>query len=155
MPKVILNANENQYPVNDYDGKYGMSELSFGIPIRSKKQGDDIVKAINSSEFKEIIKATKWGAFQTDYKMFKYFKPDFYKHFLNSKQNTPEHEHESEETPESEQTPIMSSVKKTKCKKGTRRHKPMGPDCYSPDEISEWKKTQKLSKLLNKTKKIK
>jgi hypothetical protein len=83
VSKVILNANENQYPENDYDGKYGMSELSFGIPITSKKQGDDIVKAINSVEFKEIIKATKWGTFQTDYKMFKYFRPDFYKGFLN------------------------------------------------------------------------
>ena len=31
------------------------------------------------------VKATKWGAFQTDWRMFKYFKPDFYKHFLNGK----------------------------------------------------------------------
>jgi len=82
VPKVILNMNENQYPVNDYEGKYGMSELSFGIPITSKKQGDDIVRAINSDEFKEIIKATKWGAFQTNWRMFKFFKPDFYKYFL-------------------------------------------------------------------------
>ena len=82
VSKVILNVNENQYPENDYDGKYGMSELSFGIPITSKKQGDCIVEAINTDEFKEIIKATKWGAFQTDYKMFKYFRPDFYKDFL-------------------------------------------------------------------------
>ena len=82
VPKVLLNLNENQYPVNDYDGKYGMSQLTFGIPITSKKQGDDIVKAINTDEFKEIIKATKWGAFQTDWRMFKYFKPDFYKQFL-------------------------------------------------------------------------
>jgi hypothetical protein len=82
VPKVLLNKNENQYPVNDFEGKYGMSELTFGIPITSKKQGDDIVKAINTDEFKEIIKATKWGAFQTEYKMFKYFKPDFYKQFL-------------------------------------------------------------------------
>ena len=82
VPKVILNANRNQYPVNDYEGKYGMSELSFGIPIKTKKEGDDIVRAINTSEFKEIIKATKWGAFQTDYHMFKYFRPDFYKQFL-------------------------------------------------------------------------
>ena len=82
VPKVILNLNENQYPVNDYEGKYGMSQMSFGIPITSKKQGDDIVKAINTDEFKEIIKATKWGAFQTDWRMFKYFKPDFYKQFI-------------------------------------------------------------------------
>ena len=82
VPKVLLNANENQYPMNDFEGKYGMSQLTFGIPITSKKQGDDIVNAINTDAFKEIIKATKWGAFQTDYKMFKYFKPDFYKSFL-------------------------------------------------------------------------
>ena len=38
--------------------------------------------AYNSyDEFKEIIKATKWGAFQTDWRMFKYFRPDFYKNF--------------------------------------------------------------------------
>jgi len=82
VPKVILNKNRNQYPVNDYEGKYGMSELSFGIPITSKEEGDKIVKAINTDRFKEIIKATKWGAFQTDYHMFYYFKPDFYKEFL-------------------------------------------------------------------------
>jgi len=82
VSKVLLNVNRNQYPVNDYEGKYGMSELTFGIPITSKTQGDDIVKAINTDEFKTIIKATKWGAFQTDYRMFKYFRPDFYKSFL-------------------------------------------------------------------------
>jgi adenine-specific DNA-methyltransferase len=81
-PKVLLNFNEQQYPVNDYEGKYGMSQITFGIPINSKKQGDDIIKAINTDEFKEIIKATKWAAFQTDWRMFKYLKPDFYKYFL-------------------------------------------------------------------------
>ena len=89
IPKVLLNFNENQYPVNDYEGKYGMSQITFGIPITSKKQGDDIVKAINSPKFKEIIKATKWGAFQTDWRMFKYFKPDFYKSFLDYTPETP------------------------------------------------------------------
>jgi len=85
VPKVLLNFNEQQYPVNDYEGKYGMSQITFGIPITSKKQGDDIVKAINTDEFKEIIKATKWSAFNTDWRMFKYFKPDFYKQFLGKK----------------------------------------------------------------------
>ena len=88
VPKVLLNFNEQQYPVNDYDGKYGMSQITFGIPITSKKQGDDIVKAINTDAFKNIIKATKWGAFQTDWRMFKFFKPDFYKQFLKDKQST-------------------------------------------------------------------
>ena len=68
--------------MNDFKGEYGMSQITFGIPITSKKEGDDIVKAINTDEFKEIIKATKWGAFQTDRRMFKYFKKDFWKYFL-------------------------------------------------------------------------
>jgi len=88
IPKVLLNFNRNQYPVNDFDGDYGMSQITFGIPITSRKQGDEIVKAINTDAFKEIIKATKWGAFQTDWRMFKYFKPDFYKYFLQKSPKT-------------------------------------------------------------------
>ncbi len=82
IPKVLLNKNENQYPVNDHEGQYGMTELTFGLPTASKEDGDQMVEAINSDKFKEIIKATKWGAFQTDYHMFEYFRPDFYKEFL-------------------------------------------------------------------------
>ena len=78
IPKILLNFNERQYPYNDYLGKYGMSQLTFGIPIDSKSQGDKIITAINSPAFSEIIAATKWSAFQTDYRMFKYFSPDFY-----------------------------------------------------------------------------
>jgi hypothetical protein len=158
VSKIILNVNENQYPENDYDGKYGMSELSFGIPITSKKQGDCIVEAINTDEFKEIIKATKWGTFQTDYKMFKYFRPDFYKGFLNSKSKTPEPSASSEELSSKEKSSSKihkHGTKRINCKKGTRRYKEMGPDCYSSDEITNWKNTQKVSRLLNKTKKKK
>ena len=86
VPKVILNFNEHQYShleQNDYEGKYGMSQISFGIPIKSKREGDLILKAIETPEFKTIIAATKWGAFQTDYRMFKYFKPEWYKILLD------------------------------------------------------------------------
>lgn len=85
VPKVILNKNRNQYPINDFEGKYGMTEMSFAIPISSKKEGDAIVSAINTPAFKEIIKATKWGSFYTNYHMFEYFRPDFYKDFLKKK----------------------------------------------------------------------
>lgn len=81
-PKVILNFNEHQYShkeQNDYEGKLGMSQISFGIPIKSKREGDEILRAVDTLQFKKIIASTKWGAFQTDYRMFKYFKPDFYK----------------------------------------------------------------------------
>ena len=91
-----------------------MSQITFGIPITSKKQGDDIVKAINTDAFKEVIKSTKWGAFQTDWRMFKYFKPDFYKYFLKG------------ETPPSKSTTIKyesaDTPKKTTGKKTKKHH---------------------------------
>lgn len=79
IKKVILNFNEKQYPHNDFQGKYGMSQLSFGIPISSKKEGEQWIKFINSDSFTRVLKATKWNAFQTDYRMFRYFDRDIYK----------------------------------------------------------------------------
>lgn len=79
VKKVILNFNEKQYPYNDFQGKYGMSQLSFGIPISSKKEGDQWTKFINSDRFSRILKATKWNAFQTDYRMFRHFDRNIYK----------------------------------------------------------------------------
>jgi Eco57I restriction-modification methylase len=79
VPKVLLNQNELQYPYNDYNGDYGMSQLTFGIPIDSKEEGDAIVKFLNSDVGKRIIAATKWNTYYTDYGMFNYFRKDFYK----------------------------------------------------------------------------
>ena len=79
-PKVILTKNMWPYPYNDYKGEYGMSNYSFGIPIKNKKEGDEILKAMDSDAFREIILATKWSSGYTEQNMFKYFKKDFYKH---------------------------------------------------------------------------
>lgn len=95
-PKVILNFNETLYPYNDFLGKYGLSQLSFGIPIKSKKEGEQYVKALNTDTFKTIVKNTKWGSFQTDHRMFKYFKKGF-PHILLTRTRTrtrpPNHHH--------------------------------------------------------------
>jgi hypothetical protein len=76
VPKVLLNFNEKQYPYNDYLGQYGMSQLTFGIPIRSKKEGEKWIRALNNPRFEKILEATKWGSFQTDYRMFYLFNPN-------------------------------------------------------------------------------
>lgn len=83
IPKVILNFNEKLYPYLDSSGQYGMGQFSFGLPISSHKHGEDIVKALTSPQFQAVIKATKWGAYQTDRRMFEYFKDDFYVEFLS------------------------------------------------------------------------
>jgi hypothetical protein len=56
-----------------------MSQLSFGIPISSKKEGEKWIIFINSDRFKAVLKATKWNAFQTDYRMFHHFDRNIYK----------------------------------------------------------------------------
>ena len=85
--KVVLSFGEFQYPYNDYEGKYGMSQICYGLEIENKEEGDNICKAINSDKFKQILKYSKWSTFQTDWRMFKYFKKDFWKEFLDEEYN--------------------------------------------------------------------
>ena len=82
VKKVVLSFGRHQYPFNDFEGKYGMSQICYGLEIDNKEEGDNICKAINSDKFKEILKYTKWSTFQTDWRMFKYFKKDFWKEFI-------------------------------------------------------------------------
>ena len=87
VSKVILSFGEFQYPYNDFNGEYGMSQICYGLKINSKEEGDKIVEAINSVKFKEILKYTKWSTFQTDWRMFKEFKPDFWRLFIDEEIN--------------------------------------------------------------------
>lgn len=82
ITKVILSFGEFQYPYNDWKGEYGMSQICYGLPIKNEKEGNDICRAINSNSFREILKYTKWSTFQTDWRMFRYFKPDFWREFI-------------------------------------------------------------------------
>jgi len=82
VPKVIMGTGRYLYPVIDMKGEYGMTQNAFGIKVRSLKEATIIKKAIESEKFREIIRATKWGNFQTDWRMFKYFKKDFWRNFV-------------------------------------------------------------------------
>jgi hypothetical protein len=82
VPKVILSWGEFQYPMLDFEGKYGMTQIVFGIAISSREEGENIVKAINSEKFKKVIACSKWSAFQTEWRMFKYFRKDFWRDFV-------------------------------------------------------------------------
>jgi superfamily II DNA or RNA helicase len=80
VPKVILSLNERQHqPINDFDGNYATSELAFGIEIDSREDGDKLVEFVKSEGFQEIIKATKWSTFQTDWRMFTHFREGFWR----------------------------------------------------------------------------
>jgi hypothetical protein len=86
--KVIVNIAENPYAFVDFDGKYGMGTNVFAIGVETKNEGDLVAKAINSKKFMDqVLKSTKWGNFQIDYRMFKYFKKDFWKYFVDKDGN--------------------------------------------------------------------
>ena len=78
VAKVILNFNEKLYPYLDLNGDYGMGQFSFGLPVSSAEDGEAMVRALVSPQFRAMIKATKWGAYQTDRRMFEYFKPGWW-----------------------------------------------------------------------------
>jgi len=77
--KVILNFNEKLYPYLDYAGEFGMGQFSFGLPVASAAEGEAMVRALNSPRFQAIVRATKWGAYQTDRRMFEYFKDGWWR----------------------------------------------------------------------------
>lgn len=82
IPKVLLSFGRYQYPYANAKGDYCMSQIVFGIPVKNKKEADLLVKALNTPRFQEIIKATKWSTFITDYRMFRCFSKYFWKDFL-------------------------------------------------------------------------
>ena len=83
VPKVILNFNEKLYPYLDHAGEYGMGQFSFGLPVDSVAQGEAMMRALISPQFRAVVKATKWGAYQTDRRMFEYFKNGFYNEIVS------------------------------------------------------------------------
>lgn len=80
IKKVIIGETGMDNAINDCEGKYGMTQDSFGIIIENKKQGDDILKFLKTNEFVNFIKKScSWSNFRIDWRMFTYFKNDFYK----------------------------------------------------------------------------
>jgi len=78
VPKVIISDGRHIYPIADFEGKYGMSQNAIGFVVKTKKEMNNLIAFLNSSEFKKVVWATKWGNFRTDWRMFKYFKKSLY-----------------------------------------------------------------------------
>jgi hypothetical protein len=95
-----------------------MSQICYGLKISSKEEGDQIVKAINSANFKEILKYTKWSTFQTDWRMFKEFRPDFWKWFMDEEQSPSINRIvDVDQKQQQQQVPTVKKTRVTKSKK--------------------------------------
>jgi hypothetical protein len=79
VKKVIFGESGINDVIIDLEGIYGMTNGAMAIEISTKKEGEELKKYLLSPEFKEVLKACKWGNFRVEWTLFKYFKKDFYK----------------------------------------------------------------------------
>lgn len=78
IPKVIFGNSGLGKAFSNKKGKYCLTEHAIGIVDKSSKL-DKILKTFKSDKMKELLRACLWGNFQIDWKLFSYFKKDFYK----------------------------------------------------------------------------
>jgi len=78
IPKVIFGDTGIYNSIIDMDGKYGMTHHSMAIKIDNEEEGKDIKNAIESEKFKDVLKACSWSTYRIDWRLFTYFKKDFY-----------------------------------------------------------------------------
>jgi hypothetical protein len=85
--KIIVNGTLIARVYNDYKAEYAFTDNCFAIKIKNENEGNLLCKAMNTKKFKEVIRSTKWSNFRTDWRMFKYFKKDFWKYFVDENGN--------------------------------------------------------------------
>lgn len=88
ISKVIFGDSGINNVLIDLEGNYGMTQHAIGIKVKNSKEAELYKKALESVEFKEILDALSYSNYQINWRMFKYFKPDFYKYLLSGKQNS-------------------------------------------------------------------
>jgi hypothetical protein len=83
IPKVIIGDTGIDNAINDYEGNYGMTDSSFGIIIKDKQEGENILKAITSPQFIKLLKTSlRWSNFRIEPSLFTDFNEDFWKEFI-------------------------------------------------------------------------
>ena len=66
----------------DITGSLGMTQHAMAIEVKNMEEGKQLKAALESESFTEVLKSLSFSNFQIDWRIFKYFKPDFYKYFL-------------------------------------------------------------------------
>ena len=78
-PKVIFAESGLVDVIIDMEGNYGMTSHAFAIEVDNLEEALQLKKCLLSDEFKDVIKSCSWGNFAIDWRLFTYFKKDFYK----------------------------------------------------------------------------
>lgn len=80
VPKLIFGESGINNVIIDDEGEYGMTQGAMAIKIPSEGEGERMKTVLESVEFHRILDAMSFSNFRIDWRMFLYFRPDFYKH---------------------------------------------------------------------------
>jgi hypothetical protein len=69
--------------VVDFKGEYGITQNAIGLKITSEEEGQNIKRALESKQFKDFLPTFRWSTSRIDWRMFEYFKADFWKEFIH------------------------------------------------------------------------
>jgi hypothetical protein len=83
IPKIVFSdADIIANAVVDFAGVYAMTQNAMAIQISDEKEGIQIKQALESEKFNQFLKSCRWSNFRIDWRMFKYFRKDFWGNFL-------------------------------------------------------------------------
>jgi hypothetical protein len=82
VSKVIFGDNGLNNAIIDMDGEYGMSENSMAIEVSSIEEANEVKQCLLNDKFKMFMKSCIIGNFRIDWRLFTYFKKDFWKEFI-------------------------------------------------------------------------
>jgi hypothetical protein len=80
--KVIFGDAGINDVIIDINGKYGMTQHAIAIKVYDLDEANALKKALLSVKFKDLLKSCSFSNFQIDWRMFMYFKKDFWKEFI-------------------------------------------------------------------------
>ena len=78
-PKYIFGRVGYMHGFLDMDGTFGMTEHAIGIPLLDPRDKDTINVFFKSAYFCNLMDACCWSNFMIDWRVFSYFRKDFYK----------------------------------------------------------------------------
>ena len=78
VSKVIFGQSSTSNPIVDMDGQFGMSEHAMAIEVSSPSDATDLQNILKSETFIDVLNSCKWSNYMIDWRLFTYFKKDFY-----------------------------------------------------------------------------
>ena len=89
VSKIIFGETGIYNAIIDLKGKYGLTNGCIGIKI-NKQNAEQYKRFLESNKMHNIISSCSYSSFRVDWNIFRYFKKDFWKEFLNDEDNDSE-----------------------------------------------------------------